>query len=421
MLFFSYSKHVMLLSVIMIIALPLTRAQNKPSATLDNWSYIQIDSTREMWGKWNHPRFLRYFGLDMHDVTGDGYMDIVSGRYFYRNSGGDMTAPWERIDLKRNLDGLLFLDIKGEKFGHIIAAALPDVYLLIASDRHGNNWDEYLIGQIPPCTHNNGQGYRRAQIIPEGNEEILLASGGGIYYFEVPLKKSQRLKGNWKKVLAAPEASDEGFGIGDIDGDGLLDIVAAVRKSDQEGESMEVRWWKNPGNGEGNWKSFPIGITIHDSDRIEVADINGNGKMDVIVSEERYPGKEPDANLFWFEQPNNPEQNHWKRHTIITTYSLNNLDVGDINRNGFMDIVTSEHKGDALRTLIFENDGKGSFKQHLIDRGKESHLGTRLADLDGNGLLDIVSIGWDQYQYLHLWKNNGDKWRIRKPFVPWTL
>ena len=329
-----------------------------------------------------------------------------------------MTGKWDRVDLGWNVDGLLFIYVKGEKFGHIIASALPDVYLLTAQDLQGNSWNAVRIGEVPPTTHVNGQGYRKAQIAPGGNEEVLLATGNGIYYFEVPETRSERLAGNWPLVNAAPEASDEGFAVGDIDGDGLLDIIAAVRAGDDEGEPMEIRWWKNPGNGQGNWKSFPLGKTKWDADRIEVADINGNGKLDVVVSEERWPGKEPDASLYWFEQPSNPTRNNWRRTTIATTYSLNNLDVADINRNGFNDIVTGEHKGEELRTLIFANDGKGNFTEHIVDKGKESHLGTRLADLNGNGFLDIVSIGWDQPEFLHIWRNNGDRWRLGQPYVP---
>ncbi len=30
-----------------------------------------------------------------------------------------------------------------------------------------------------------------------------------------------------------------------------------------------------------------------------------------------------------------------------------------------------------------------------------------VADLNGNGALDILSIGWDRPQYLHLWRNDA--------------
>ena len=61
------------------------------------------------------------------------------------------------------------------------------------------------------------------------------------------------------------------------------------------------------------------------------------------------------------------------------------------------------------RLFVLENDGKGRFTQHVIDHGKESHLGTLLFDLDGDGDLDNLSIAWDEYRFLHLWRNNALK------------
>ncbi len=48
-----------------------------------------------------------------------------------------------------------------------------------------------------------------------------------------------------------------------------------------------------------------------------------------------------------------------------------------------------------------------SWISHQVDLGKESHLGTRVADLDGDGDFDIVSIAWDNFQFLHVWRNDA--------------
>jgi hypothetical protein len=55
----------------------------------------------------------------------------------------------------------------------------------------------------------------------------------------------------------------------------------------------------------------------------------------------------------------------------------------------------------------------------VIDRGKEGHLGTQLADLDNDGDLDIVSTAWDDYPLLHIWRNNADKLTNVHP-VEWS-
>ena len=76
---------------------------------LDSWTYVCVDDSRGKWGDWDKPDWLCYFGLAMADVTGDGYGDIVAGRYFYRNPGGAMTGKWVRSDLGLNVDGMLFV------------------------------------------------------------------------------------------------------------------------------------------------------------------------------------------------------------------------------------------------------------------------------------------------------------------------
>jgi hypothetical protein len=115
--------------------------------------------------------------------------------------------------------------------------------------------------------------------------------------------------------------------------------------------------------------------------------------------------------LFWFEQAKEPSATDWRRHRLITTWSLNNLDVADMDGDGDFDIITCEHKGPDLKLYLFENDGHGHFTERVLDKGKESHLGTLTADLDGDGDLDIVSIAWDNYKSLHVWRNDSPRRR----------
>jgi len=84
-----------------------------------------------------------------------------------------------------------------------------------------------------------------------------------------------------------------------------------------------------------------------------------------------------------------------------------------MDHDGDLDLVTCEHKGKDKRLFVLENDGQGRFIPHVIDHGKESHLGTLLFDLDGDGDLDILSVAWDEYRLLHLWRNDALKSKRR--------
>lgn len=378
------------------LAITTATAQKGP---VTEWSYVLLDDQKGKWGDEAEPAWLRYFGLDVGDIDGDDDLDVVSGRYVYHNPGGDMAGAWERTALPRNVDGILVMDVDGDPFADVIAQALPDLYWFEASDPEGRTWSGRVIGSVPATSHVNSQGFERGQILAGGPEEFAIAGDGNIYSFQIPDDPDTT---PWKRTLVAANTSDEGIGLGDIDNDGDLDI-AAGRRAEGASEPLVMVVYLNPGDGSERWPSQEIGNSNHPIDRVEIADLNGDGRADVVVAEERYPGLAPDANLFWFEQPASGE---WARRRVVTQYSMNNLDVADMDEDGDIDLITAEHKGPRLELQLWENDGSGQFTKQVLDVGKENHLGTQLADLDGDGDLDLVGAGWDEFSFMHLWRND---------------
>ncbi|MBN2201558.1 VCBS repeat-containing protein [bacterium] len=367
--------------------------QLDPVLPLDQWQYVRLDSTRSA----------QSFGLSALDATADGYLDIASGPYFYRNPGGDMTGSWPRIDLPGGVDAVLLMDVDGDANGDIIGQkdtgdALR-FYWLEAAEATGSSWAQVCeIGSLARATHTLGsQGHAVLQIEAGGGPEIAVTSGNGIYYFRIPASPES---GSWPSVHVNANPTDEGFGAADIDSDGDLDLACGT------GDTKRVEWYRNPGDGSAGWTAFHIGDMTEAvwTDRFAAADLSGDGKPDIVGTEEN--GLDSGAETWWWEQPADPASGGWTRRQIVSQATTNSMSVADMNRDGHTDVVLAEHRG-TEKLSIWANDGTGGFTENGVDAGKESHLGALTVDLDGDGDLDILSIAWDDYADLHLWRNDA--------------
>jgi hypothetical protein len=398
-------KSILSFLLITLLAIPVL-SQSLPT---DRWTYVAIDTSREMMLPADGPDWLRSFGIDAADINMDGYKDLVCGKYFYLNPGEEMTGSWVRVPFGFACDGYHFMDVDGDQLADIIAEDLPRVIWLEAEDLNGSSWNARLIGEIPRTGHKNGQGSRIADILPGGKQEVLLAAEGGIYGAEIPENPAA---GMWDFKLIAESHSDEGIGIGDVDGDGDLDL--AFGDSREAGEMAELLYWaENPGNLDRPWTKHLVSDQVEVVDRVEIADLNGDGRMDIALAEERYPGLEPTSSLRVFLAGADPVRDEWEHRVVVTQWSMNNLDAVDMDLDGDTDLVTNEHKGTVHKTEIYLNDGKAHFTPQLAGTGHEMHLGARCFDLDGDGDLEIIGVGWDRYQDLHLYRNDALKREFR--------
>ncbi|MDO8544731.1 MAG: VCBS repeat-containing protein [Opitutaceae bacterium] len=371
---------------------------------LDRWTYIQADNERVPTSKKKGS-----FGIGFAYVNGDGKADIASGAHFYRNPGGDMSkAPWPRVDLPNSpatgnpVDAGLLFNVKGAGPARdIMAEDLPNIVWLHTDDPQGGKWTARVVAQMPPPRHGNGRMIKLAKITPGAKRpDILLTGGGGTYLLQVP---EQPEAGNWPitKITHTDADEQKAIGLGDIDGDGHVDLVLAVGI-----RLPDIEWWGNPGDGSANWKKHPLGKTINMAKMIEMADVNGDGRLDVVATDSEHV----DSGLFWFEAPADPVKGKWIRHDVAKGYNgLDSMSVEDMNADGRPDIVIGETK-DKLRLVIYENvEGEKSWKEHLISEGKESHKGANAVDLDGDGDLDLVSIAYFGFKELHVWRNDNGR------------
>ncbi|WNJ20221.1 VCBS repeat-containing protein [Pontibacter sp. G13] len=362
------------------------------------YTHIPVDSSRSKWGDFADPFWLKYFGMVVSDANGDGLLDICSGRTLYLNPADDLSSTWHKVDLGLAVDVIASMDVDGDEFPDLIAQALPNLYWLEAQDPASTQWKAQRIAQIPRTSHRNSQGFLAVDLIAGGREEFLIASGGQLHLIQIPTNPA---KHTWRVQVLADSIMDEGLAVGDLNGDGRIDICTS-QTAPKGQETTQILWMEQPAQPDQDWRTHPLGQTNHAVDRLAIGDLNGDGKLDIVATEERWPGKEPDANVFWFEQVDSLQ---WERHWIATQYSTNNLDLADEDQDGDLDLLTAEHKGPNLELQLWRNDGSGQFSKEVLDTGKEQHLGSQWHDLDADGDLDIVGIGWDQYEFLHVWRN----------------
>lgn len=364
--------------------------------SLDFWQHLPVSVSH-----------VRTFGLAFTDVDGDGDQDIASAHHIYRNPGSAMTGAWPRVSLASGLHIFLAPDVDSDSRADLlvlqdnIGASRIDLFWYEATDAGATGWTNVVrFGDIPRSDHAEGfQGYKLADLIAGGKPEVVLSTMQGIYQFVIPVANATT--GGWPRAQLAANDSDEGIGIADVDGDTLLDVTFS------SGGTKSVKWARNPGTGGGGWTVYTIGSFPEADwpDRCEAADLNGDGRADIVVTEENSGGS-PDALAYWWERPVNAIATNWVRHLITTQYTMNSMDLADVSQDGIPDLVIGEHRGNK-NLDVWENDGAGNFARHPVSTGLESHLGGRTVDLDGDGDLDLVSIAYDDFTSLHAWRNDS--------------
>jgi hypothetical protein len=364
----------------------------------DGWKYISLDSDRgpEQQGK---------TGLCSADLNGDSRLDIIAGSLIYINPG-DPEKKWPVSKLPGGMDIFFAQDIDGDKHADLIGFEGDKAYWLEDIGNDAKRWESRLISDLPDA---RTQGYIIADILAGGKPELIFTRGKNLFFFKIP---DNPRASTWPLVKISGESEEEGVAAGDFDRDGDVDIVTPL--SDGHHLGMFV----NPGlpaAAMGDWPFVRIGVSKEWMDRVSAADINRDGLLDVVVTEESRDW-DYNASIAWYKAPADPLHEPWQKNIIAVLRSINSLDIADFDDDGLMDLAVAEHTDmrpgeiadDNLTLLLLNRNNGKNWETVCVDRApRSSHLGARAWDLDDDGDRDLVSIAWQQFKFLHAWLNPG--------------
>ena len=190
----------------------------------------------------------------------------------------------------------------------------------------------------------------------------------------------------------------EGADAFDVDGDGNLDVLAGNY------------WFKYTGNG--HFKATQVGAI---GGRIHAGRFKPGKYGQIVIA----PG-DGTGPLMLYEYHGDPtDPKSWTGRDLLGRPMVHGhtLEVGDIDDDGNLDIFAAEmaqwhedqkEPDNAKATAwILYGDGKGSFRTTVFTTGQDWHEG-KLADLDGDGDLDIVNKPYNWHApRIDVWLNEG--------------
>ena len=334
-------------------------------------------------------------GVAVADLNRDGKTDIVAGYYWFEAPAWTRheLAPSRVFDPRKEYSNSflnLGMDVNLDGWEDVVIIDFPGkaAFWFENPQNKAGEWPKHYIADSVGVS-NESPGF--VDMDGDGRLDILCGDPAKkqIIWLKAPVKKGgtrwQRFPLS-KENVPGTENFSHGIGYGDVDKDGIDDVVV------REG------WFKGRrDNKSGNWDFYPANLGEPCS-HMQVLDVNGDGKNDVVSASAHALG------IWWHEQLKTTDGKvDFKTHLISnTTAQTHSSIMADLNGDGKKEYITGKrflaHHGrdpgdsDPAILLYFEiTPGKEPyFKEHMIDNDSGAGLNITVHDMNGDRRPDIV-------------------------------
>jgi hypothetical protein len=288
------------------------------------------------------------------DVNRDGRPDLlvvdIPGKptWWFENPGKPKTAWKRHVGVKvTNNESPIWVDLNGDGrrelvFGHSPDPEKPDSPdRQMAFSRPGKQ--PYELWPVRTFSAKGAPGCRRfshgigaGDVNGDGRTDVVVKEG----WYESP---SDPGRPQWPLHQAKLGEDCAHMVVHDFDGDGDNDVLSS------SAHRFGIWWHQQTPDG---WKTHTIAEDISQTHAVCLADMNGDGLVDFVTGKRwwahmgRDPGADEPAVVVWYELAREHGRPKWTRHLIDDDSGVGTqFEVTDVNGDGLLDVVTSNKKG----------------------------------------------------------------------------